>query len=97
MSFNASHPSLPLQLSHPALSLHSAAIKIKPQHMIGDKGGAGAGPGGVEVAHVDWSGTCILEVDGTQEQATLLVARMTELTPYRILREKSRPGKLWLR
>jgi hypothetical protein len=102
---------------------HRGAINIKAGAIIGHGGGAGGfGPGGIDVAHEDWGGTLIVEVDGTTEHATLVIARVRpplafvsraahanshpcwaeqissiEPTPYRILREKSRPGKLWLR
>ncbi|ORY74313.1 hypothetical protein BCR35DRAFT_306782 [Leucosporidium creatinivorum] len=80
--------------------VYRAALKIKPGAIVSAGGGVGgSGPGGVEVAHDDWAGTVILEVDGSTEHANLMATRVSSLepTPYRVVREKSRPGKLWLR
>ncbi|KAK4696584.1 hypothetical protein P7C70_g8354, partial [Phenoliferia sp. Uapishka_3] len=80
--------------------VYRSMIKIKPGHLLGSSGGAGGmGPGGVEVVDQDWAGTVTLETDGTSEHAAALLARCaTQIpTPFRIVREKSRPGHLWLR
>ncbi|GAA5866126.1 hypothetical protein JCM1840_005081 [Sporobolomyces johnsonii] len=80
--------------------VYRGAIKIKPGHIIGSSAGVGgSGPGGIEVVHDDWAGQVVLETEGTTEHATLLIARVASLepTPWRILRERCRPGKLWLR
>ncbi|GAA5948703.1 hypothetical protein JCM21900_005266 [Sporobolomyces salmonicolor] len=80
--------------------VYRGAIKIKPGHIIGSSAGAGGtGPGGIEVVHDDWAGQVVLETEGTTEHATLLIARVAsvEPTPWRIMRERCRPGKLWLR
>lgn len=51
-----------------------------------------------------WTGHVVIEVEGTSEQAKNLLKRccsshggVKNLTPWRIIREKSRPGKLWIR
>lgn len=78
----------------------SGSCRINAGAIIGGTGGAGgAGPGGVDIVHEDWSGTVVVETDGTTEHATTLIARCSSTvpTPWRILRDKSRPGKLWLR
>ncbi|GAA5835010.1 hypothetical protein JCM9279_007172 [Rhodotorula babjevae] len=80
--------------------VYRAALHLLAGQMIGDVAGAGgAGPGGIEVVHPDWAGTIVVETEGTTEAATLLLARVasTEPVPWRILREKSRPGKVWLK
>ncbi|GAA6031849.1 hypothetical protein JCM8097_002019 [Rhodosporidiobolus ruineniae] len=80
--------------------VYRAGIKIKPGQLIGTSAGVGgSGPGGIDVVHDDWSGALVLETDGTTEHATMLIARVASIepTPWRILRDKCRPGKLWLR
>ncbi|GAA5907302.1 hypothetical protein JCM6882_002801 [Rhodosporidiobolus microsporus] len=80
--------------------VYRAGIKIKSGQIIGSAAGVGgSGPGGIDVVHDDWVGQLVLETDGTTEHATMLVARAasTEPTPWRILRSKCRPGKLWLK
>ena len=107
--------------------LYRCAVRIKAGQIVGHRGGVGGGPGGVEVVHEDWGGTLVIETEGTQEHAALVIARVrrrrhlafirpngrefadavlvwhvvqigsVEGQPYRIMREKSRPGKLWIR
>ncbi|GAA5901123.1 hypothetical protein JCM8208_002283 [Rhodotorula glutinis] len=80
--------------------VYRAALHLLAGQMIGDVAGAGgAGPGGIEVVHPDWAGHVVVETEGTTEAATLLLARVAsvEPVPWRILREKSRPGKVWLK
>ncbi|BGP14384.1 hypothetical protein JCM10213v2_002331 [Rhodosporidiobolus nylandii] len=79
---------------------YRAGFRIKAGQMVSTEGGVGgSGPGGIEVVHNDWVGDCVLETDGTTEHATQLIARVAsvEPTPWRILRSKCRPGKLWLK
>ncbi|GAA5921471.1 hypothetical protein JCM3775_003064 [Rhodotorula graminis] len=80
--------------------VYRAALHLLAGQMIGDVAGAGgAGPGGIEVVHTDWAGEIVVETEGTTEAATLLLARVAsaEPVPWRILREKSRPGRVWLK
>ncbi|KPV76576.1 uncharacterized protein RHOBADRAFT_52565 [Rhodotorula graminis WP1] len=80
--------------------VYRAALRLLAGQMIGDVAGAGgAGPGGIEVVHPDWAGEIVVETEGTTEAATLLLARVAsaEPVPWRILREKSRPGRVWLK
>ncbi|BGP46458.1 hypothetical protein JCM10450v2_002303 [Rhodotorula kratochvilovae] len=80
--------------------VYRAALKLHAGQIIGDAAGkGGAGPGGIEVVHPDWAGQIVVEAEGTTEAATMLLARVAsvEPTPWRIIREKSRPGKIWLR
>lgn len=64
----------------------------------GAQGGPGRGPGGLDVVHAEWHGSVVLEAAGTTEQAALLLARVDadRPTPWRVLRERSRPGRIWL-
>ncbi|KAL8286440.1 hypothetical protein RQP46_004457 [Phenoliferia psychrophenolica] len=80
--------------------VYRSVINIKPGLILGNSGGAGGkGPGGVEIVDSDWAGVLVLETDGTSENAAALLARCAskDPTPFRIVREKSRPGSLWLR
>ncbi|GAA5821453.1 hypothetical protein JCM11251_004631 [Rhodosporidiobolus azoricus] len=80
--------------------VYRAGIKIKSGQIIGTSAGSGgSGPGGIDVVHDDWTGQLVLETDGTTEHAAMLVARAasTEPTPWRIVRSKCRPGRLFLR
>ncbi|KAM0750219.1 hypothetical protein T439DRAFT_326168 [Meredithblackwellia eburnea MCA 4105] len=80
--------------------VYRSFVKLKPGVILGTSGGAGgSGPGGIDVLHQDWSGTLVLETDGTTEHAAHLISACSSKTPvpFRILREKSRPGMIWLR
>ncbi|GAA5998773.1 uncharacterized protein JCM10292_007222 [Rhodotorula paludigena] len=80
--------------------VYRASLKLSAGQIVGDSAGAGGlGPGGIEVVHPDWAGQVVVETEGTTEHATLLIARVAsvEPVPWRIVREKSRPGKIWLR
>ncbi|GJN87179.1 hypothetical protein Rhopal_000124-T1 [Rhodotorula paludigena] len=80
--------------------VYRASLKLSAGQIVGDSAGAGGlGPGGIEVVHPDWAGQIVVETEGTTEHATLLIARAAsvEPVPWRIVREKSRPGKIWLR
>ncbi|GAA5826660.1 hypothetical protein JCM3770_007100 [Rhodotorula araucariae] len=80
--------------------VYRAALKVHAGQIIGDAAGqGGAGPGGIEVVHPDWAGQIVVEVEGTTEAATLLLARVAsvEPAPWHIVREKSRLGRIWLR
>ncbi|GAA5960693.1 hypothetical protein JCM3765_007293 [Sporobolomyces pararoseus] len=52
--------------------------------------------GGFETVHPDWAGKVFVVTEGTSEHAALLIARVAskQPTPWRILREKCRPGRL---
>ncbi|GAA5992098.1 hypothetical protein JCM5350_006346 [Sporobolomyces pararoseus] len=52
--------------------------------------------GGYETIHPDWGGQLTLVTEGTAEHAALLIARCASVqpTPWRVLREKCRPGRL---
>ncbi|KAH8921632.1 hypothetical protein BT69DRAFT_311325 [Atractiella rhizophila] len=45
-----------------------------------------------------WAGQVMVETEGTTEHANLLLSRCSvpDNTPWRIIRERSRPGKLWI-
>ncbi|KAM0788486.1 hypothetical protein ACM66B_001619 [Microbotryomycetes sp. NB124-2] len=81
--------------------VYRGTIRVQPGTIVSSGAGlvGASGPGGTEVVHDDWCGTLVVETDGTNEHAALLVARASsnELMPYRIIREKSRPGQLWIR
>ncbi|KAM0749816.1 hypothetical protein T439DRAFT_348592 [Meredithblackwellia eburnea MCA 4105] len=80
--------------------VYRSFLSLKPGTILGTVGAAGgAGPGGIEVVHEDWSGTLVIETDGTTEHAAHLMARCSSKAPapFRIMREKSRPGMIWLR
>lgn len=80
--------------------VYRGATKIKPGTIIGGAGGAGGtGPGGILVADEQWAGQVVVETDGTTEHATMLLNRCESRTPtpWKILREKSRPNCIWLR
>lgn len=80
--------------------IYRSTFKLKSGSIIGQAGGTGGfGPGGIEVAHEDWTGLVVLETEGSTEHATSLMASCTstQSTPWRFIREKSRPGSLLLR
>jgi hypothetical protein len=110
---------------------YRAVANVKAGTIVGSNGGiGGAGPGGVDIVHEDWSGQVVLQTEGTTEHAQQLLTRCTPvsavtaagnkqnknygqyrqqvvqqqqqqvpatLQPWRVLRERSRPGKLWIR
>jgi hypothetical protein len=79
---------------------YRSAFKITPGAIVSKQGGSGGkGPGGLEIVSEDWAGTLVIETEGTSEHANMLMARcaIQSNTPWRILRERSRPGKLWIR
>ncbi|GAA5976305.1 hypothetical protein JCM10908_005450 [Rhodotorula pacifica] len=79
--------------------VYRADFAIKGDQLIGDHAGAGgSGPSGIEVVHPDWVGDVVLEAEGSAEQAQLLLSKVAcrTPTPWRVLREKSRPGRIWL-
>ncbi|OAV97844.1 hypothetical protein, variant [Puccinia triticina 1-1 BBBD Race 1] len=58
----------------------------------------------IKIPRGQWQGHVVIEVDGTSEHAKDLLRRCCvgndgskKATPWRIIREKSRPGKLWIR
>ncbi|KNZ56458.1 hypothetical protein VP01_23g6 [Puccinia sorghi] len=57
----------------------------------------------IKIPKGHWAGHLVIEVDGTSEHARDLLRRCSHIdparkaTPWRIIREKSRPGKLWIR
>jgi len=57
----------------------------------------------IKIPKGPWAGQLVIEVDGTSEHARDLLRRCTHVdpakkaTPWRIIRERSRPGKLWIR
>ncbi|PLW38095.1 hypothetical protein PCASD_11811 [Puccinia coronata f. sp. avenae] len=57
----------------------------------------------IKIPKGHWQGYVVIEVDGTSEHAKDLLRRCglhdpsKKPTPWRIIREKSRPGKLWIR
>ncbi|KAK4053453.1 hypothetical protein OIV83_001620 [Microbotryomycetes sp. JL201] len=75
--------------------VYRGTINIRPGTIVGFSGTTGS----AEIVHDDWCGKLIIETDGTNEHAALLIARASahELMPYRIIRERSRPGQLWIR
>ncbi|KAI5478288.1 F-box domain contaning protein [Pseudohyphozyma bogoriensis] len=80
--------------------VYRAGVKVIPGVIVGTSGSVGgSGPGGVDVVHEDWGGQIVVETEGTAEHAAALLALCAsqEPTPWRILREKSRPGQMWLR
>ncbi|CDR38313.1 hypothetical protein NBRC10512_004052 [Rhodotorula toruloides] len=80
--------------------VYRGTLRLVAGQIIGDAAGAGGlGPGGIEVVHEDWAGQVVVETEGTTEHATMLLARVAsvEPTPWRVIREKSRPGRIWLR
>ncbi|SDA07681.1 BZ3501_MvSof-1269-A2-R1_Chr6-1g08118 [Microbotryum saponariae] len=52
-----------------------------------------------QVVHPDWAGTIMIEIESTTEHRRVAMEKIASPhpTPWRILREKSRPGKLWIR
>ncbi|SCV67887.1 BQ2448_5498 [Microbotryum intermedium] len=52
-----------------------------------------------QVVHPDWAGTIMIEIEGTTEHRRVAMEKIASPhpTPWRILRDKSRPGKLWIR
>ncbi|KDE02935.1 hypothetical protein MVLG_06532 [Microbotryum lychnidis-dioicae p1A1 Lamole] len=52
-----------------------------------------------QVVHPDWAGTIMIEIEGTTEHRRVAMEKIASPQPaaWRILREKSRPGKLWIR
>ncbi|BGP30606.1 hypothetical protein JCM10296v2_002362 [Rhodotorula toruloides] len=80
--------------------VYRGMLRLVAGQIVGDAAGAGGlGPGGIEVVHEDWAGQVVVETEGTTEHATMLLARVAsvEPTPWRVIREKSRPGRIWLR
>ncbi|GAA6045809.1 hypothetical protein NBRC10513_005217 [Rhodotorula toruloides] len=80
--------------------VYRGMLRLVAGQIIGDAAGAGGlGPGGIEVVHEDWAGQVVVETEGTTEHATMLLARVASIepTPWRVIREKSRPGRIWLR
>lgn len=60
----------------------------------------------IRIPQGHWAGYVVIEIEGTSEQAQELLKRCyptiddpgtQKLTPWRIMRERSRPGKLWIR
>ncbi|POW11609.1 hypothetical protein PSTT_05150 [Puccinia striiformis] len=58
----------------------------------------------IKIPRGKWEGYVVIEVEGTSEHANDLLKRCCvhsdgskKATPWRIIREKSRPGKLWIR
>ncbi|GAA5950825.1 hypothetical protein JCM8115_004984 [Rhodotorula mucilaginosa] len=80
--------------------VYRAAFAIQSGQLLGEAAGVGGlGPGGIEVVHPEWVGGVVLEAEGSAEQAQLLLARVASPTPtpWRVVREKSQPGRIWLR
>ncbi|GEM06916.1 F-box domain contaning protein [Rhodotorula toruloides] len=80
--------------------VYRGTLRLVAGQIIGDAAGAGGlGPGGIEVVHEDWAGQVVVETEGTTEHATMLLARVASIepTPWRVTRERSRPGRIWLR
>ncbi|KAK4058489.1 hypothetical protein OIO90_000651 [Microbotryomycetes sp. JL221] len=79
--------------------VYCSTIRIRPGTIVGSTSNSSNSTSAIEVVHDDWCGELVVETDGTNEHAGLLVARASSLEPmpYRIIREKSRPGQLWIR
>lgn len=79
--------------------VYRTSFKLSQGMIISPMGGGRGPPGEITVVADEWLGMVVIETEGTTEHANFLMNRVQNQnpTPWRILRDRSRPGKLWIR